>query len=206
MSLAIAIKSGDTVFVGADSLISNGSLIGIAKDESGKLWKVADTGVVFAHAGGIINSNIVATSDEIISKDFADRTINFKDVVTNIVPNIFSALEGRGRIHKEDHSMCSCFILAHRDRIFCISGDGNVIEPSEDYVSIGGGAELADGAFEAIKDDDRLTPQQKIAKIISCACTRHAYVGYPIRIINTTNDDEIVIKNEDEANRFTVGA
>ena len=199
MSLAIAIKKGDTVFVGADSLLSRqNSLKSVLKEGHEKAWKIKGSCVIFAHTGAVVDRNIIEMSDDIIDNDFSDRTIQFKDVVNNIVPKMMSLLK------KEEFNNCSysSFILAHRDKLYEIDNDGCVVEPYEDYVSIGSGSEVADGAFQVIKDCEHLTPEQKIVKIISAACDIHSSVGYPIRVINTKNDDVIFINNEEEANEF----
>jgi len=202
MSLAIAIKKDDTVFVGADSLMSkNYGLKSILKEGHDKAWKITESGVIFAHTGAVVERNIIEMSDDIIDKDFADRAIQFKDVVNNIVPKMMSLLEER-KISEYDHCSCSGFILAHRDKLYEIDNDSCVIEPYDDYVSIGSGSEVADGAFQVIKDYEHFTPEQKIVKIISGTCAIHSSVGYPIRIINTKNDEVVFIHNEEEAKEF----
>jgi len=202
MSLAIAIKKGDTVFVGTDSLLSKKcSLKSILKEGHEKAWKIKESGVIFAHTGWVGNRNIIEKSDDIIDNDFTDKAIQFKDVVNNIVPKMMSLME---KIKGTEYSHCSCsdFILAHRDKFYEIDSEGCVIEPYGDYVSIGSGSEVADGAFQVIKDCEQLTPEQMIVKIISAACAIHSSVGYPIRVINTKNDDVVFIHNEEEADEF----
>jgi len=202
MSLAIAIKKGDTVFVGADSLMSKKyGLKSLLKEGHEKAWKIKESGVIFAHSGWVGNRNIIQMSDDIIDNDFTDRVIQFKDVVNNIVPKMMSLLEKR-KTSESNHCSCSSFILAHRDKLYEIDQDGCVIEPYDDYVSIGSGSEVADGAFQVIKNYEHFSPEQKIVKILSGACAIHSSVGYPIRVINTTNDDVIFIHNEEEAKDF----
>jgi len=201
MSLAIAIKKGDTIFVGADSLMSQKyGLTSILKEGHEKTWEVKESGVIFAHTGLLVDRNIIEMSDDIIDKAFTDKTIRFKDVVNNIVPKMMSLLEKRKK-SENDKCSCSSFIFAHRDKLYEIGAEGCVVEPYDDYISVGSGSEVADGAFQVIKDYEHFTPEQKIVKIILAACAIHSSVGYPIRIINTKNDDVVFICNEEEADK-----
>ena len=156
MSLATAIKSGDTVFVGTDSLSRNGDIISVVREGHAKAWKLNDAGVVFAHSGITVNKNIISTADRIIDTDFVEKTIQLKDVVNNIVPKMMTLLESKGQLKTEYgcKSMQSDFILAHKDKLFTICGNGCVMEPSDDYASIGCGEDIADGAFQVINRTD----------------------------------------------------
>ena len=198
MSLSVAIKDGNIVYVGSDSAFSRGSTKNVSKEGQGKLWKLCKNKVVFAHSGNMVVRNIISMSDNVVHKKYIKKAIKIKDVVNSIVPNITKILKARGFEEIE-----SSLILAHRSRIFHICGNGGVHEPSNDFTSIGCGDDMADGAYQAIKDDPRLNTQQKIVKIISGVCAIHQKVGYPIRIINTKNDDIVTILNEEEANEFT---
>ncbi|MDR2559553.1 MAG: hypothetical protein LBC86_08450 [Oscillospiraceae bacterium] len=205
MSLAVAVKSGGMVYVGADSLVSWNNTLSVTNESQSKLWKIKGSDAVFAHSGWVVDSNIISMSDEIIDEEYTKKAIKIKDVVNNITPKIMALLESRGRIENQAgiKKMHSQFLLAHKNRVFMIETDGCVIEPNEDYISIGSGAVIADGVYQAIKDDERLSPQQKIVKIITCACVKDAWVNYPIKILNTRNDEVITIKNETAAKRFT---
>ena len=205
MTCVTAIKSGNTIFVGSDCGFQSGNTIDVAKEGTQKIWRTSDSGVVFGHSGNIIDRNILSISDDLIDDAFMERTIQYKDVVSIIVPKMMTLLENRGRISNESgkKSMDSSFILAHRDQFFEISSDGCVTVSNDDYVSIGSGYELADGAFQIIKDDDRFTAEQKIARILIAVCAKHAYVNYPIQIINTGNTNVTIIQDEREGLLFT---
>ena len=203
MSCATAIKSGDTVYVGADSRFWYNT-VSTLKENQSKVWKMKDFSIIFAVCGHLVDGNIISMSDGVIDERYKEKTIEFKDAVNIITPNIMSLLEQRGRIeyHSGIKKMQSDFLLAHRDRLFLISMESCVIEPDDDYIAIGSGQAVADGAFEAIKDDAKFNPQQKLVKILAAVCSKDAWVGYPVRIINTRNDDIIIIKNEEEAKKF----
>jgi len=198
MSLCVAIRDGDTIYVGSDSAILQGSKKSVSKEGQSKLWKLDKYDVVFAHSGNVVVRNIISMSSKVVHKKYKKRAIRIKDVVNSIVPRIAAVLKDRG--HEEIESS---LILAHRNRVFQICGDGGTTEPSDDFVSIGSGSDMAVGAFQVIKDDARYNAQQKLIKVISGVCSAHYGVGYPIRVINTKNDDIVTILNEDEAIEFT---
>ena len=56
-----------------------------------------------------------------------------------------------------------------------------------------------EGAFP---DGERFTTEQKIARILMAVCAKHAYVNYPIQIINTGNTDVTIIRDEGEGLLF----
>ena len=64
MSCAVAVKSGDIVFVGADSQTNNGNIKRTLTENQSKIWKTDD--IIFAHSGPTVDHNIISTSDKII--------------------------------------------------------------------------------------------------------------------------------------------
>lgn len=194
MSVVVAIKDGDKVWVGCDSQVTTGYTKSTLKSQM-KIWKSEDDkDIVMGLVGDCRDNNILSTTDKWIEElvKLKDE-VNFKYVVRNVVPKIFRELNQYGRMRAKDgiQSIESTLIFAHKDKAYIIYSDGCVAE-IEDMEAIGSGGRLSTGAINIIKNDTKLTAKEKLIKAIKTACESDLYVNYPIVIMNT-EDDEIIM-------------
>ena len=196
MSVVIAIKEKDTVWVATDSQASlAGTKMTLTSQNCLKIWRpTGHEDMVMGLVGAMRDNNILSTVDYWIDEatELKDE-FNFKTVVRDTVPKIFSQLREFGSLMIQDGGvevMQSAMILAYKDKAFQICEDGCVIEaPSEgDIMAIGSGFKHCLSAYDAIKDIDGLTIREKLIKTVAAACHADLYVQYPIIITNTKMD------------------
>lgn len=195
MSVVVAIKDQDRVWVGCDSQVTTGYTKSIISPKSQmKIWKpIDDNEIIMGLVGDVRDNNILSTSNKWIDEltKLKDE-FNFKYVVRNIVPQIFRELNNYGRMKSKDgiQSIESTLIFTYKNQCYVIYNDGAVIEIL-DMMAIGSGSRLSAGTLNTIKNSN-LSPKKILIEAIKSSCESDLYVNYPIIIMNT-KDDEIDI-------------
>jgi ATP-dependent protease HslVU (ClpYQ) peptidase subunit len=196
MSVVVAIKDKDTVWVGCDSQVSMGYTKGTLKLNK-KIWKPEkEEGIVMGVVGSVRDLDILSTEEDWIEEIVKIKNeFNYKYMVRKIVPKIFKTLSNFGRMKNDKgiESIESSIIFTHKDKLFSINGDGSVIE-SDDILADGSGYRLCLGAWNSLKNKD-IPIKDKLVQVIKAACESDLYVNYPIVLMNTkTEEVEIVEK------------
>ena len=199
MSVVVAIKSGDKVYVGADSQVTRGGTRATLKNPNNyKIWKVrgADN-CLMAHVGVVRDANIIRLADGMISEYSVFKGyIDYEYVVKRVVPEIISELKGAGYLKDEqylDH-MDSRYLFIFKDKVYTISTDGCVLEV-DDYVAIGSGEDQAIGSLLSTEGEDPVT---RIIKAIKASAASDIYVDYPIILTDSESTEFEVITEADE--------
>ena len=195
MSVVVAMKDGDRILVGCDSQITSGYTKSTLRSQV-KIWKPEDDkNIIMGHVGILRDANIVSTTEKWVDELTAvNNSVDFKYVVRNIVPKMFSELRDCGRLKyiNSMQSMESEFIFTYKNNAYMIECNGCVREV-EDFIAIGSGERLSLGAWNTIKKQD-VSAEEKLIYTIKAACENDIYVDYPIVIMNT-KDDEVKIIN-----------
>ena len=116
-------------------------------------------------------------------------------MITKVVPNI-SKLFNKNNCEGKDsdgHAEGGTFLFATKDRLFKMQGDYSILESRNEYISMGSGKYHADGAMEATKDLG-LTQVERITKALEAAERHQLKVRRPFLIMNTEDDEVIVIE------------
>ncbi len=79
--------------------------------------------------------------------------------------------------------------VADRTHLFLISGDGNVIEPDDEVVSIGSGSGYALAAARALKDHSSLAAADIVRKSLEIAADICIYTNREITVLELENQD-----------------
>lgn len=194
MSVVVAIRDEDKIWLAADSQITSGWTKGLLLSQNSfKIWK-NQMGINMGGVGSLRDLNILSTSDEqfINESDILKNNINFKSIVRETVPKIFKELDKFGRLAREDGITYSqsAFMIAHGQECYIIEQDGAVRE-LYDMFAIGSGGDIAESSYTILRDTD-LPPKEKAIKTVMSSCERDLFVDYPIVITNTkTNEFEI---------------
>lgn len=198
MSLVVAIKENNEVYIGADSQVSRGDTkLTINNPNNFKVWKVKNVdNCLMAHTGNVRDANVIRLMDNLVN-DYLIMTnnINFEFVVKSLVPDIIFELKKYGYVKDEQYfnSMDSRFIFAYKDSLFSIGFDGSVVEV-DDFVAIGSGENEAIGSLLTTIGEE---PKSRIIKAINASTKSNIYVNYPIVLSNTkTTEYEIVQKKD----------
>ena len=205
MSVVVAIKKGDKVYVGADSQVTRGGTRATLKNPNNyKIWKVIGVdNCLMAHVGTVRDANIVRLIDNLVTDyDIYRDRIGYGFVVTSVVPDIFAALKQAGYLKDEqylDH-MESRYLFIYKDKLFTINTDGCVLE-IDDYVAIGSGEDQAIGSLLSTEGEE---PQTRIIKAIKASAASDIYVDYPIILTNSKTTHFEIINENDEKKYFKV--
>ena len=198
MSVVVAIKENNKIYIGADSQVTKGGTRSTLKNPNNyKIWKVRGVdNCLMAHVGNVREANIIRLMDSVItSYDIYANRIDFEFVVKELVQRIFEELKRYGYLKDESfiEEMDSSFIFAYKDQLYTINSDGCVIEVS-DVASIGSGKNEAIGSLVSTENEPA---RERIIKAIKASATNDIYVDYPIILIDTENTEfEIINENE----------
>lgn len=202
MSVVLAIKDGDTIYVGTDSQVScGGSKRAIANPNSFKIWRPAGhKHLVVGGTGALRDLNILSTVDvwfdeyEVIGAETQPFELTFSYVVRTLVPSIKAEIGKYASL--EDFN--SHFIFAYKDKCFEIHPCGAVDEYcfDGDFTAIGSGGTITKAVYSALKDLDCMSLEEKMTRSLIQACRDDLYVSLPIIMMNT-KDEEVLVITED---------
>ena len=196
MSVVVAIKAADRIYIGSDSQVTKGGTRTTLKNENNyKIWKVLNVDhCLMGHVGYLRDSNVVRLIDDLVTDyDVYNNSINYRFVVKRITPYIMNTLRDYGFV-KDDKvfdGMESSFFFAYKDHLYFINSDTSVIE-IEDCAAMGSGSEQAIGSLLSTVNED---PEARIIKAIKASAASDIYVDYPI-IISNTEDTVFKVINE----------
>ena len=205
MSVVVAIKKEDKIYIGSDSQVTRGGTRRTLNNPNNyKIWKVRGVdNCLMAHVGNVRDANVIRLIDGLVTDyDAYKNNVDYEYVVKSIVPDIVNALKARGFVKDEpylDH-MDSCFLFAFQNQLYMINTDGCVIE-IDDYVAIGSGSDQAIGSLLSTEDEPSKT---RIIKAIKASAASDIYVDYPI-ILSDTKDTEFEVINETNETKYLKG-
>lgn len=199
MSVVVAIKKEDKVYIGADSQVTKGGTRATLKNPNNyKVWKVRGAeNCLMAHVGNVRDANIVRLMDGLVTEyNIYKNHVDYEFVVKKIVPEIISELKEFGYIKDEKYVgfMDSSYLFAFKNQLFVINTDGCVLEV-DDYVAIGSGSDQAIGSLLSTEDEE---PELRIRKAIKASAATDIYVDYPIIMVDTEATKFEVINETDE--------
>lgn len=199
MSVVVAIKHDNKIYVGADSQVTKGGTRSTLQNPNNyKIWKVKGVdNCIMGHVGVIRDANIVRLIDNLVTEyeQFKD-VVDYEFVVKKVVPTIFEELKMYGYMKNDKYidAIDSKFLFAYKDKLYTIFNDGCVIEV-DDCIAIGSGSCEAIGS---LLSTDNENPKERIIKAIKTSAACDIYVDYPIILTDTqdTKFDIITEKNE----------
>ena len=201
MSVVVAIKQDDKVFIGADSQVTKGGTRSTLQNPNNyKIWKVKGVdNCIMGHVGVVRDANIVRLIDNMVTKyEEYKNEVDYEFVVKKVVPTIFDELKMYGYMKPDKYieGIDSKFIFAYKDQLYAIFNDGCVVEV-DDCIAIGSGSCEAIGS---LLSTDCQQPRERIIKAIKTSAACDIYVDYPIILTDTqdTKFDIITEKNENE--------
>lgn len=200
MSVVVAIKEGNKVYLGCDSQVTKGGTRTTLKNPNNyKIWKVAGVdNCLMGSVGNVRDANIVRLMNGLVTEyNVFKNHVDYGFVVKKIVPDIVDELKQYGMVKDEKFVdfIDSSFIFAFQDQLFVIGRDRSVIEV-DDYVAIGSGEDQAIGSLLSTDGDK---PKDRIVKAIKASAASDIYVDYPIILTDTENTEFEVITEKDEA-------
>lgn len=198
MSVVVAIKENNIIYMGADSQITRGSSRrSFSNPNNYKIWRTKNMMESLTGGVGLVREmNIVKVASLIAEEDYVNDKIDYDYIVSKYVPDLFKLIEAQQLVTKDMDGLPrlnSSYLLAIKDKLYSIGIDGAILE-IDDFAAIGSGASAAIGS---LLSTEHLPPVERIKIAIKASVTNDIYVDYPIVISNTkSNQFEVTYENE----------
>ena len=203
MSVVIAIKDKDKVYVGCDTQVTVGGNKHVLKGESQKVWHYNNLpDVVMGGSGSLRDIQILQTTPDLLDlTHILLGEVKYEYLVQHFFTREYEVLMQKNRIMRDAlgnyENIVNChLILAFEDKMFAIDGEGCVIE-GDDYLVIGSGSDIATGILETNKSKK---PEIRIKEAIEACADNTIYVNNTIYITSTEIEKEV----EQEENNSNV--
>ena len=197
MSVLVAIKKNNKIFLGADSQVTRGGIRSNSLEEDGRKIKLLDNGIIIGAVGTKKGCKLIFAHPEIFTLTDGGE-LTKKHIVDSIIPKIHKLLDENDLItysKDEPPSYDSLFFIAYRDRLFWIPKSATVVTINH-YVSAGAGDDVAfpglmklDG--EDVNDDE---VYERLAEILRVTAERRTSVSAPFFLIDTESKEFKIVK------------
>ena len=186
MSVVVAIKEDDTIYLGADTLMTMGStkIPEINNEEKYKLTKFKN-GVILAHTGGVATTQKLVFHEEWFDK-VPEKGLDKEFILNEIVPKLKKELE-EYKLLVEDGSMDATFFIAYKDKLYDLKAGFTSVRITE-YASIGAGKDFALSSLSK----EYLSLEERIVSALRTAAKMCSTVSGPFVLIDTKNLEFII--------------
>ena len=161
----VAVKKDGKTVIGGDSQATLGNMI--LKDSVVKVRKVYNDKVIVGCAGTV--SEAVAMFRR-IDGNLHKFSGNLERAVVEIARE-WQSIEAPLR------TMNASLIIANKDKLYLVMGDGNVVEPADNILSVGSGSVYALGAAKALTENTDLSAREIVEKSLKIASTYCIYTN-----------------------------
>ena len=180
MSVIVAVKENDVVYMGADSQTSIGGNKIHVLNESGFKIVIQENGVLVGMCGDVGGHNAVTTQKNFVSLD-ENGSLTKKHIVNEIIPKLLNPNLKIYNEKKQDLSIS--LIIAFRDKLYKIMSNLTVIRCNT-YTSSGSGKNYTRYDMYAHSD---LPVKERIVKALRSSANRDSSVGAPFVLIDSKN-------------------
>lgn len=184
-------KKNDCVWMGADSLGSNGYTKSVNTQPKVFHHDVFKN-VVMGSTTTFRHIDLLKYSENLFPEvDFyKDKEIDHRYIVKTFIPNLIALFQGNIPSESETNRGAN-FLLGAKNKLFEIQNDYSVLAPDRDFTAVGCGRDVAIGSListtQYFKDD--LSPADHILYALRAASDYCCGVQGPFVIINTMNDE-----------------
>ncbi len=197
MSVVVAVKKDNVVYVGADSQVTcGGTKASLSNPNNYKIWPVRGVdNCLMGSVGELRDACVIRTMNGLVNRlDAIDGLVDYDYVVNTIEPLIRETLRSRKFLPDEDpySVLGSVFLFIYQDKIYTIT-NGAVIE-HDDYIAIGSGSSEAMGSLNSTEFEEN--PNIRIIKAIKASAGHDLYVGYPIILSNSAESNKFIVVDE----------
>lgn len=190
MSVVIAIKDKNKVYMGCDKQVSSGGNKNNLGGQCQKVWHYNGLpDIVIGGVGSLRDIQIIQTTPDLIDvPTLVLGQINYQYLVQNFFTKEYEILKDKNRIAKSEGdyvNFTNCaLLLAFEDKMYHIDQEGSVLE-SDDFLVIGSGADVATGVLENNKTKK---PEVRIKEAIKACAENTLYVNNDIYITDTKSE------------------
>lgn len=165
----IGVKRGDQVVVGGDGQVSLGNTV--MKGNARKVRRIYHDKVIVGFAG--------ATADAFtLFEKFEGKLEQFSGNLQRAAVE----LAKDWRTDKMLRNLEALLIVANEDALLVLTGNGDVIEPQEDFIAIGSGGTFAQSAAKALYDNTELSARDIVERSLKIAASICVYTNENLTI------------------------
>jgi ATP-dependent HslUV protease, peptidase subunit HslV len=169
----LAIKHKNGIIVAGDGQVTLGSIV--TKHKARKVRRIYQDNIVTGFAG--------ATSDALtLSEKLEEKLKRHNGSLTRACVE----LAREWRTDKYLRRLEAMMIAADKKNMYLVSGNGDVIEPDGEVISIGSGSTAAQAAASALLDNTKLAPRTIIEKAMKIAADLCIYTNHHITVEEIT--------------------
>lgn len=185
-------KANDCVWIGADSLGSNGYTKAV--EHQSKVFRHdIFKNVIMGSTTTFRHIDLLKYATDLFDElDLYKNTIiDHKYMVTEFIPRVIELFDGG--IKSDENERGADFIVGVRNKLFRVQNDYSVLEPEAGICVVGCGEQVAMGSLLTTQKMKLPIPEK--IEMALCAAEEYACgVQSPFRIINTKDEKKIVIK------------
>ncbi|QAT43204.1 ATP-dependent protease subunit HslV [Aminipila luticellarii] len=167
----VAVRRGENdICIGGDGQVTMGETA-IMKHKAKKVKKIYKNSVVTGFAGSVSDAFSLTEKFE---KKLEEHSGNLKKAAV--------ALAQMWRSDKGMRNLEALMIAADKENMLLISGNGEVIEPDEDFVAIGSGGNYAYAAANALFNHTEMDAEQIVRESLKIASSICVYTNDNISV------------------------
>ena len=167
----VAVKRGpDDVCLGGDGQVTMGET-SIMKNGAKKVKKIYKNSVLTGFAGSVA--------------DAFSLTEKFESKLDEHGGNLKRAAVALAQLWRSDKAMRSLealMIVADQESLLVVSGNGEVIEPDQDFIAIGSGGNYAYAAAKALFNNTEMTAEEIVKEALNIASSICVYTNDNISV------------------------
>ncbi len=167
----VAVRRGpDDVCIGGDGQVTMGETA-IMKNGAKKVKKIYKNGVLTGFAGSVA--------------DAFSLTEKFESKLDEHSGNLKRAAVALAQLWRSDKAMRSLealMIVADKESLLVVSGNGEVIEPDQDFIAIGSGGNYAYAAAKALYNNTNMDAEEIVREALDIASSICVYTNDNISV------------------------
>ena len=163
-------RSADDVCIGGDGQVTMGET-SIMKNGAKKVNKIYRNSVLTGFAGSVA--------------DAFSLTEKFESKLDEHGGNLKRAAVALAQLWRSDKAMRSLealMIVADKESLLVVSGNGEVIEPDQDFIAIGSGGNYAYAAAKALYNNTDMTAEEIVREALNIASSICVYTNDNITV------------------------
>jgi ATP-dependent HslUV protease, peptidase subunit HslV len=172
----VAVRHDGRVAIGGDGQVTLGEVV--MKAGAQKIRKLRDGKVLAGFAGSVADAFT-------LFEKFEEKLERYP----GNLPRAAVELAKEWRTDRFLRRLEALLAVADADHLFCISGDGKVIEPDDEIVAIGSGGSYAQAAARALKEHSQLSAPEITRRSLEIAADICIYTNRNITILELGKDD-----------------
>ncbi|MCI8283932.1 MAG: ATP-dependent protease subunit HslV [Firmicutes bacterium] len=166
----VAVKRGDDICIGGDGQVTMGEHT-IMKSSAKKVRKIFKNSVVTGFAGSVADAFSLT---DMFEKKLEEHSGNLKRAAV--------AMAQKWRSDKGMRNLEALMIVADKDELLVISGNGEVIVPDDQFVAIGSGGNFAYAAANALYHHTDMSAEEIVREALNIASSICVYTNSNISV------------------------